>query len=276
MARPNRTRLGTEITLFAALLFATAPACFAQESTQQPVDTRVEPIYPRKPYSFRTTGSNYDPYQFNWATGRWDYVPIPYASQTPGPNYSPYVFNTYTGHWDYVPLPSPSQSNAQSTVIAPPPAPPSSATTPPLSGSSAINAESPAGMLLGAAAPAPTDDSPLWVRPTTRPAPELALRPRTLTFQGRIVSQRAVILTGDATPHLLLRLRNSDGASGTVDVGSQLDLPELNSNSPKDQVLTVTGYVGDIDGTIVLFANSIRIGSRTITVDRHADGAADH
>jgi hypothetical protein len=81
------------------------------------------------------------------------------------------------------------------------------------------------------------------------------------------------MLNGDATPHLLLRLRNSDGASGTVDVGSQLDLPELNSNSPKDQLLTVTGYVGDIDGTLVLFAGTIKIGSRTITVDRQPSSA---
>jgi hypothetical protein len=240
------------VLIFCGLLFATVSPSFGQWSAEQPVDTRTEPIYATNPYTFRSASANYDPYQFNWDTGRWDYVPVPYSADTPGANYSPYRFNTATGHWDYVPVSPPSMPTSGQMPPAPPP-PPAQNNIP---GAGAPTAQ-----------PPPADDSALWNRPTTQPTPQTYI-PRTLTFSGRIVSERAIDLSGSPPPHLLLRLLNSDGASGTVDVGDYIDLSKLSADMGKDQTLTVNGYLGEIDGTPVLFATTIRAGSTTITVDR--------
>jgi hypothetical protein len=67
---------------------------------------RVGPVYPEKPYPGATPNqaqSGYDPFQLNWRTGRYDYVPIPYDNE-PGGNYSPFRFNWHSGQWDYVPV----------------------------------------------------------------------------------------------------------------------------------------------------------------------------
>ena len=84
-------------------LSAWGAVCVAQFPVPTEVDQRVSPVYPRKqPYAFRSTGPNYDPFQFNWYTGRWDYVPIPY-DEVPGIAGTPYQYNSFTGRWDYVP-----------------------------------------------------------------------------------------------------------------------------------------------------------------------------
>jgi len=58
------------------------------------------------------TPPNYDPYQFNPYTGRWDYMPIPPQERQSGPNYNPYQFNWSSGQWDYRPVPSPTPSSS--------------------------------------------------------------------------------------------------------------------------------------------------------------------
>ena len=77
---------------------------------------RIGPIYPERPSTYWSTG-NYDPFQLNWGTGRFDYAPIPYAPQSGGSNYSPFQFNDFTGRWDYVPLPSTPSYTQQSVVV---------------------------------------------------------------------------------------------------------------------------------------------------------------
>jgi hypothetical protein len=229
------------------LILIAAGVCSAQWSTQQPTDTRVEPIYPPKPYSFRTTPPNYNPYQFNWATGQWDYVPIPYAPEAAGSAYNPYRFNAYTGHWDYVPIPSqPGVGPVNNSALGVPPPPPPPPNQPPAPSPPAVQTI--------------TSDQALWSPPTTLPSVQIA-KPIVMTFEGKIIGERAVDLYGDGRPHLLLRLRRADGASGTVDVGERLDLPETNSPDGKGPTITVTGNLGEIDGTPVLFANQVKIGT---------------
>src|SRR5689334_16343625 len=46
--------------------------------------------------------SGYDPFQLNWSTGRFQYVPIPYDTFS-----GPYAFNWHSGRWDYVPYAPP-------------------------------------------------------------------------------------------------------------------------------------------------------------------------
>jgi hypothetical protein len=46
--------------------------------------------------------SGEDPFQLNWSTGRFDYVPVPRD-----PSSGPYQYNSYSGRWDYVPVPAP-------------------------------------------------------------------------------------------------------------------------------------------------------------------------
>lgn len=64
---------------------------------------RVGPIYPEQARLNQTSMSSYNPFQLNWATGRFDYAPLGYADSG-GPNYDPYLYNSYSGRWDYVPL----------------------------------------------------------------------------------------------------------------------------------------------------------------------------
>src|ERR1051326_4219698 len=80
---------------------------------------QIGPVYPGRgqPNSvYTTTPSGYDPFQLDWSTGRFRYVPIPYEPEQPGPNYDPYRFNWYTGRWDYVPYPGPGSVYGQSQM----------------------------------------------------------------------------------------------------------------------------------------------------------------
>ena len=81
-----------------------APVALAQQHT-----TSVQPQVPEKSTSAEAVGSSNagrDPFQLNWQTGRFEYVPMPYQQQ-PGQPYSPFQFNSFTGHFDYVPVPPP-------------------------------------------------------------------------------------------------------------------------------------------------------------------------
>ena len=83
---------------------AFAPIALAQQHTAS-----VQPQVPEKSTSAEAVGntnSGRDPFQLNWQTGRFDYVPVPYQQQ-PGAPYSPFQYNPFTGHFDYVPVPPP-------------------------------------------------------------------------------------------------------------------------------------------------------------------------
>jgi hypothetical protein len=225
--------------VFVIFLFVVLPGkLLAQVQVQTQVNPQVQtqlgPFYP-KPYSFRSMPSNYDPYQFNWYSGRWDYVPIPYDSDSSGSVYAP----------------PPPQS-----VSAPVPAAPTppSATVPP------TNASVPSA---GEGAP---DDTELWSLPTTRPMAFAA--PRDVTFEGRIVAIKAMNLRGQMHPHVLLRLRNDKEAMGTVDVGWCLQIPELPVGNGPDSTVKVVGQLGEVDNSLVLFAHKISFGPRTFDIDR--------
>jgi hypothetical protein len=248
-----------------------AGICFGQYQVQTQVQTQVGPNYPPspQPYSFRSAHSG-DPFQFNWATGRWDYVPIADKSNNyAGSGYSgPYQFNWTTGQWNYTGT-NPVPGSTPSSIIPPAPgavpAVPVLPVVPPVQPSQPNNTPTPS-----ATATQPTtaggiqnpDDSVFWAMPTTRPQPEQS--EGTATFTGQIVGMRAVMLLDDAHPHLLIRLRRDDGATGTVDVGEKLSMADF----PPNQTITVHGHLGAIDGHAVFFAGEIDSGNRTIIVDR--------
>jgi hypothetical protein len=78
---------------------------------------RIGPIYPEKqlPQTAPPVAtSGYDPFQLDWSTGRFVYVPIPYEHEPAGPNYNPFRFNWHSGRWDYVPYPGPGTTNESS------------------------------------------------------------------------------------------------------------------------------------------------------------------
>jgi hypothetical protein len=208
--------------LLSTLLLATSMG-------QWQVDPRVGPIYPTKPYSFRSAPPGYDPFQFNWQTGRWDYVPIPYDQPAPGQAPSPYQFNWHSGRWDYRPWDAARGGNMTQPDNPPPSQP---------------------------------DDSQLWAPATTQPADD---PPKSMSFTGRLESMRAVKLSGSGSPELLLRLRNHEGKAATVDVGSHIQLPD--DPGGRNQI-TATGKSGEIDGCPVLFADQITIGEKTQSVMR--------
>src|SRR5437868_6947139 len=82
-----------------ALLLGVNAVTFAQY--------RVGPVYPEKPNQVAAPNqaqSGYDPFQLNWRTGRFEYVPIPYDNEPEGSGYSPFRFNWHSGNWDYVPV----------------------------------------------------------------------------------------------------------------------------------------------------------------------------
>ena len=229
-------------------IIATLAVCaLAQWQVQPQIDPQVGPVYPENPsYNFHSQ-SNYNPYQFNWASGRWDYVPIPYDAggssgqnwQASPPPYRPYG-NVNTPPYIYGAPPTlPPQSSAPSPTAVPPNIP----TTP------------------------TPDDSGLWNRvPSTQPTSSKP--PTPVTFSGRIVGIKAKDLTGIATPQLLLRLRNDAGAMGTVDVGDKLMFPEGTFDSNSKGYISATGVLGELDGHFVLFAQKITIGKTTIPVER--------
>jgi len=216
----NRTIVGLSV----AVLTVISGITFAQFQQNPRMDMRDEPIYPRKPYEFRSTPPGYDPFQFNWNTGRWDYAPIPYEQ-----NGSPYQFNWHSGQWDYRPWPGAGTSE-----------PPAKQDLPPAQ---------------------QNDDSQLWERPTTQPASGDA--PRERTVQGRLIGMRAVTLSGDPNPEILLRLRDTADKTTTVCVGQRLPLPD----APITNV-SAKGKEGMIDGSPVLFADEITINAKSQNVDR--------
>ncbi len=73
-----------------------------------PVLAQSHPQYQYDNYK-NTNLSGYDPFQLNWSTGRFDYVPEPYRSAAGA---GPYQFNWFSGRWDYVPW-QPPQSPAE-------------------------------------------------------------------------------------------------------------------------------------------------------------------
>jgi hypothetical protein len=221
----------------------------AQWQVQPQIDTRVGPIYPQNPsYNFRTRG-NSDPFQFNWYTGRFDYVPIPYNSA-----------GSSNQNWQYSPPPSVPgvAGSVPQYVFGGPPAsnvaPQPSAPSP-----TAVSPNIPS-------VPTP-DDTTLWMpAPATQPSD--AAPPKPVTFEGRICGIRAADLMGDSTPELLMRLRSDAGAIGTVDVGERLIFPQGTFDSNARGYITATGMLGALDGHLILFAQKITIGKTTIPIDR--------
>jgi hypothetical protein len=219
-----------------ALLAGLTVFAHAQWQAQPQIDTRTGPIYPVNPsYNFYSR-SNYNPFQFNWGSGRWDYVSIPdqssQSSQEPAPAAGAAPYMPYGGgpqnHWNEAPA----------HTVTPP-------------GNSS--------------APTP-NDSDLWSTPTTRPDENIA--PQIVKFEGRIVGIKAVDFEGEPTPHLLLRLRTDAGATGTIDVGQRIRFPDATFDTPTKGRVSVTGQLGVLDGHLLLFADQIAFGSETVNIDR--------
>src|SRR5690349_7223780 len=93
--------------LSATLICSLTVFAVAQWQVQPQIDPRVGPIYPVNPSFNFYSRQNNDPFQFNWASGRWDYVPFPdggssgrpyqYSPPPYRPNWNentPYVFGT--------------------------------------------------------------------------------------------------------------------------------------------------------------------------------------
>jgi hypothetical protein len=240
-------RLAIPLLLAASAL---AAVCAAQYPAPNEIGQRVSPVYPKnRPYVFSSTGPNYDPFQFNWYSGRWDYVPIPHDGAA---GTAPYRFNSYSGRWEYAPPMRGQQPNQPGReVIAAPPA----------QGLNATNPEAQTN------APSQQNDEGLWVVPATQPT--TAPAPRTVSFQGKLVSIRATDLNGDVRPHLLLRLRSEGGANATVDVGNRLDFV-AEMKLAADVTITVKGKLGSLDNYPVLFADQLIIGAKTFDVDRRS------
>jgi hypothetical protein len=234
------------IFLFGLISLASlAVIAYGQWQVQPQIDPRVGPIYPVNPsYNFQSR-SNYDPYQFNWASGRWDYMPIPNKPssdlpQEPAP--APVRPN-----WNVASpgIYGPGQS-ASPPPVSPPPIPPAAPSN----------------------APPPTpDDSSLWLVPATRPD-EKVVSPHVVQFEGRVLAVKAVDFAGEPSPHLLLRIRNTAGAIGTIDVGQRLQIPQAAFDPGVKGYITATGQLGILDGHLLLFANKITFGSQTIEIMR--------
>jgi hypothetical protein len=204
------------------------------------VDQRVGPIYPPNPsYNFYSHGGDADPFQFNWYSGRWDYVPIPWNNDRPWlthPAQQPYVWNPNLPQYSVV-------NNSGGGLT--PGAVPANQPVPPSQN--------------------PPDDTGLWNPPTSRPAEQMGTQ--TVEFSGRIVGIRAIMIEGTPYPHLLLRLNSKSGANGTVDAGEKLEFPP--AASPTDLDIDVQGKLGTIDGNLVLFGDKICFGSHMCEMVRH-------
>ena len=107
------------------LLLAVSLLCVAAGAQQ-----RIGPVYPENQSDIHSwSSSGYDPFHFNWMTGRWDYVPIPYDTRS-----GPFAFNWHSGRWDYAPAyiePNDSYSARQPERARPEGAGPAVATVPP-------------------------------------------------------------------------------------------------------------------------------------------------
>ncbi|MGD0465054.1 MAG: hypothetical protein ABSB74_21430 [Tepidisphaeraceae bacterium] len=237
-----------------ALIVCLTVFAWGQWQAQPQIDPRVGPVYPVNPaYNFYSQ-SNYNPFQFNWGTGQWDYVPIPdessQLSREPAPPPGPVPYLPYGGDQRY-PL---NYGRPQTLNPAAQSNPPAAQGKPP--------------------APKP-DDSGLWSGPTTRTTrPAQTVAPRIVKFAGRIVAIKAVEMFGEPNPHLLLRLRNDAGATGTVDAGLRLVFPDAAFDPGAKGHVAVTGQLGILDGQLVLFADQIVFGSQTVTIDRPGKSTA--
>jgi hypothetical protein len=87
-------------------------------------------------------------------------------------------------------------------------------------------------------------------------------------FEGQIVRIKAIDLAGEPLPHLLVRLQNKLNVMATVDVGQKLDFSALHLDSATGSLVAAIGKMGDIDGSPVLFAERLTVGTQTVNVDR--------
>jgi hypothetical protein len=71
----------------ALVSMALTSAAIAQQHTAS-----VQPQYRQPGYNAGPPRSAYDPFQLDWTTGRFRYVPTPYEG-SPGAGYDPYQFN---------------------------------------------------------------------------------------------------------------------------------------------------------------------------------------
>jgi hypothetical protein len=222
----------------AALIFVAGSFSVGQYAVNPQIDQRVGPIYPPNPsYNFYSHGADSDPFQFNWASGRWDYVPIPYDNNE--------SWRTHVPQQPYVWNPNrPEFSVVQNPGLTPGAVPANQPVNP---------GQNPS-----------IDDSGLWKPPTTQPEPQVGTQ--IVQFSGRIMGIRAIALHGAPYPHLFLRLHNANGASGTVDAGEKLEFPDVASAS--DLQVCATGKLGTVDGNLVLFADSVKFGSHPCDVKR--------
>lgn len=217
-----------------ALIAAFVSLSHGQWQQNPQVQTQTGPIYPPNPsYNFYSRSADSSPFQFDWASGHWDYLPIPYDSGwRPSPPQSPYVWNGNRPEYTAVQ----NSPGVGSVEISQRPAPSQN----------------------------PTDDTGLWTPPTTRPEPTGTVQ--IVKFSGRIIGIKAMSMMGVKNPHLFLRLVCANGAKGTIDAGEQLEFPQI--SSPTDLDVTVTGKLGWLDGNLVLFADSITFGSHPMDVKR--------
>jgi hypothetical protein len=222
----------------AAVVLLAGSFSVGQFAVNPQVNEQVGPIYPPNPqYNFYSHGGDGDPFQFNWASGHWDYVPIPWNNERPWMTHvpqQPYVWNP---------------NRPEYTVVQNPGQP----------GVGAVPANQPVNPQQYA-----PDDTGLWNPPTTRPDDHVGTQ--IVQFTGRIVGIKAMSLGGVPYPHLFLRLRNANGANGTVDAGEKLEFPDV--ASPDDLQVCVTGKLGTVDANLVLFADSVKFGSHDCEVKR--------
>ncbi len=229
------------IVLVLSAVAGLASLSVGQWQQQPQVDQRTGPIYPPNPaYDFHSRRGNYDPFQFNWYSGQWDYFPVPFSSgEASNEGQPPYVYNNMLQNWngnlpEYAPVQT---SPGVGSVPAPPPE----------------SEQQPIG------------DLGLW-GPTSRP--EVQVGTQEVKFCGKLTSMRTIDLMGVAHPQLLLRLVSAKGAKGTVDAGDNLQLPPLHDLS--DLQITATGKLGMVDGNLVLFADKLEFGNTTVDVKREA------
>ncbi|MGA3067922.1 MAG: hypothetical protein ABSF29_13850 [Tepidisphaeraceae bacterium] len=218
-----------QFRLSIVFVLAATTLSLAQWQQNPQISTQTGPIYPPNPsYNF-SSRANSDPFQFNWYSGQWNYVPIPYntgeAVQHPQ---APYVYNWNGNMPDYSVVKS-----------SPPP--------------------------IAANPQPPVADKNLW----DTPAPESSesVGTQILKFQGRIIAVQAIELSGCPYPHILLRMLSPKGGKGTVDVGEKLVLPEINNTA--DLQVTAIGKLGMIDGNLVLFADNVAFGNQQAEINRH-------
>jgi hypothetical protein len=242
----GKERLGfmKRLMVFLASVFGLISLSMGQMAQQTQQQTQVGPIYPPNPsYNFYSRQANADPLQFNWDSGQWEFVGNTYSTPTASNlHQSPVVTNNWNGNMpDY----SPVQSG-------------------PGAGSVEIQQQAPAAPV---ANNPPTPDAET---PTPPPAtqPSVQLGTQTVKFSGKLVSMHTVDLVGVAAPHLILKLLSSRGATGIIDVGTNLDLPDLQDMS--ELKVTATGKLGVVDGNLVLFANTLAFGNKVVKVDRGA------